>query len=740
MKHFKSYQILFRPRASIIMLCTFFVLSAASIALAQKTGNIEPSGPDAAVASFYTSTGFLVVVLSLGVAAGLSLAIAMAWNRTLKLRVKSQTEKLRLELERSELAHKAVRNSERRFRATFEHAAVGIVHARLDGTFLSVNKQFCDMLGYTRRELMAMSIADITHPDDMASSRENVDQLWAGRSGSFAMEKRYIHKNKSVVWGSVTVSMMCDEDGRSQYSIAAILDITGRRTAEQNYQSIFDKMLDGFSLHDIICDDAGKPIDYRFLAVNPAFERLTGLKGSDIVGRRVLEVLPQTEAHWIESYGKVAITGEPAYFENYSRELDRHYEVTAYKPAEGQFACIFVDVTEQKNAEAERQILEKQVRHAQKLESLGVLAGGIAHDFNNLLMVILGNAELAAMELPGESLANSSIDEIKKASQRAAELCAQMLAYSGRGQFVIEPIDLSQIVSDMLNMLEVSISKKVVLRTHFADELPAVDADITQIRQIVMNLITNASEAIGDTDGVIAITTDTVQCDREYLKSTYLGEDLHEGLYVRLEVVDTGCGMDAETQAKLFDPFFTTKFTGRGLGLAAVLGIIRGHGGAVTVSSELAVGSKFGVLLPACTTLAREVKPPAEADSDPMGIVGTVLLADDEASVLSIARRLLERMGLTVICAADGQEAVDIYRDRCSEIDCVILDLAMPRMDGQEAYGELCRISSDVRVVISSGYGHQDIEDRFTGDGLAGFIQKPYEYKALSELIGKVLG
>ena len=739
MKHFKSYHVLFGPRASRIILCMLFVLPLTSIAFARKTADVAPSGANAVAASFYMSATFWVVVLSMGVAAGLAVAIVMAWNRTLRLRVEKQTEQLRLGLERSERAHRAVRNSERRFRATFDHAAVGIVHARPDGTFLSVNKQFCDMLGYTRRELMAMSIASITHPDDMASSRANIEQLWAGRSGSFAMEKRYIHKNKSVVWGSVTVSMMCDEDGEPQYSIAAILDITGRRTAEQNYQSIFDKMLDGFSLHDVICDDAGKPIDYRFLAVNPAFERLTGLKGSDLVGRRVLEVLPQTEAHWIETFGNVAITGEPTFFENYSCELDRHYEVTAYKPAEGQFACIFVDVTERKNAEAERQILEKQVRHAQKLESLGVLAGGIAHDFNNLLMVILGNAELAAMEIHEDSLANSSIDEIKKASQRAAELCAQMLAYSGRGQFVIEPIDLSQIVSDMSNMLEVSISKKVVLRTQFADDLPAVDADVTQIRQIVMNLITNASEAIGDTDGVIALTTDTIQCDREYLKSTYLGEDLHEGLYVRLEVVDTGCGMDAETQARLFDPFFTTKFTGRGLGLAAGLGIIRGHGGAVTVSSELAVGSRFGVLLPACTTLAREIKPPAEVDSDPTGVAGTVLLADDEASVLSIARRLLERMGLTVIPAVDGQEAVDIYRDRCGEIDCVILDLAMPRMDGQEAYHELCKISSDVRVIISSGYGHQDIEARFTGDGPEGFIQKPYEYKALSDLIGKVL-
>jgi PAS domain S-box-containing protein len=756
---------------------------------------------------------------------------------------------------------------ERRFRATFEHAAVGIVNAKADGTFLSVNQQFCDMLGYSSEEMLALTVDKISHTDNIGTGRENIARLWAGQIDTFSMKKRYIHKDGSFVWGNVTVSLMHDDEGAPQYSIAVIVDITeqkraeeglrdseqrmrillnnapiavyecdvdgkislpnpafgritgysveelegmyiwdlmapgeqkdalpeylahlvdeqpaptryfsrnqkkdgqlvdvridwtykrddegrvtgfvcvladitDRRNAERNYQSIFNEMLDGFALHDIICDDAGKPVDYRFLAINPAFERLTGLKGSDLIGRTVLEVMPQTEAHWIDTYGHVALTGEPAYFENYARELDRHYEVTAYRPAPGQFACIFVDVTERKRAEAERRMLEKQVRHAQKLESLGVLAGGIAHDFNNLLMVILGNAELAAMELPTESMATNSIEEIKKASQRAAELCTQMLAYSGRGQFVIEPVDLSRVVADMSNMLEVSISKKAILKTEFADNLPAVEADVTQIRQIVMNLITNASEAIGDADGVIRITTGTLECDREYLQGTYLGEELPEGLYVRLVVTDTGCGMDAETQAKLFDPFFTTKFTGRGLGLAAVLGIIRGHGGAVMVSSELGQGTTFNVLLPACTAEAKQVELPVAPDATGEPMSGTILLADDEDGVLDVARRMLERMDLSVIVAADGREAVDIYRSRHGEIDCVILDLAMPHMDGQEAFRELRSIRPDARVVVSSGYDHQEVTDRFVGEGLAGFIQKPYKFDALAETMRNAL-
>ena len=630
-------------------------------------------------------------------------------------------------------------NADQRFRATFEYAPVGIVNTKGDGTFLSVNQQFCDMLGYSRSEMLALTIDKITHADDIGGGRENIARLWAGEIEKFSMEKRYLHKDQSVVWGNVTVSLMRDSRGAPQYSIAAVQDITDRRRAERDYQSLFNEMLDGFALHEIICDESGKPADYRFLAVNPAFERLTGLKASDLVGRRVLDALPQTEAHWIDTYGQVALSGEPIHFENYSRELDCHYEVTAYCPTPGQFACIFVDVTERKHAEAEREALEQQVRHAQKLESLGVLAGGIAHDFNNLLMVIMGNAELATMDIPGGSPAADSLDEISRASKRAAELCSQMLAYSGRGQFRIEPINLSQVVADLSQMLEVSVSKKAMLKTDFADNLPSVHADVTQIRQIIMNLITNASEAIGDADGVILVKTSVVQCDRAILRNTYLGEELPEGAYVKLEVTDTGSGMDAETQAKLFDPFFTTKFTGRGLGLAAVLGIVRGHGGTIAVSSQLGEGTTFSVFLPACDAAAGEMKQSVQADGDRRPISGTVLLVDDEGSVRTVARRLLERMGLSVLEAADGLEAIDVCRSSHEEIDCVILDLTMPRMDGQEAFAKLREIRPDLRVVIASGYCQQEVAGRFDGELPSGFIQKPYEYNAFADTLENVL-
>ncbi|MBT7303828.1 MAG: response regulator, partial [Victivallales bacterium] len=389
-----------------------------------------------------------------------------------------------------------------------------------------------------------------------------------------------------------------------------------------------------------------------------------------------------------------------------------------------------MDITERKRAQEEVLHLERQIQHAQKLESLGVLAGGIAHDFNNLLMAVLGNAELAMAHISPVSPAKDNIEEISKASQRAAELAKQMLAYSGKGRFVVEAVDLSELVQEMTHMLEVSVSKKAVLRYEFADNLPAVEADATQIRQVIMNLITNASDAIGDRSGVISIVTGLMDVERSYLHETYLDEDLPEGLYVTLEVADTGCGMDAETQDKLFDPFFTTKFTGRGLGMAAVLGIIRGHSGAIRVYSELGQGTTMKLLLPAAGPPVAATR--GDAKKARWKGSGTVLLVDDEESVRAIGKAMLERLGMKVILAADGVEAVDIYREQADGIDCVILDLTMPRMNGEEAYRELRRIRDGVHVIMSSGYNQQDVTQRFVGKGLGGFIQKPYTLLSLA--------
>jgi len=396
------------------------------------------------------------------------------------------------------------------------------------------------------------------------------------------------------------------------------------------------------------------------------------------------------------------------------------------------------DITQHKRAEEERRRLEVQVQQTQKLESLGVLAGGIAHDFNNLLTGILGNADLALLSLSPVSPARDNIEQIESASRRAADLCRQMLAYSGRGQFVVQALDLNEVVREMAHLLEVSISKKIVLKYDLAANLPSVEADVTQMRQVIMNLITNASEAIGDQSGFIAVKTAAIECDEGYLAETYLDQRLPGGLYVSIEISDTGCGMDGETIGKIFDPFFTTKFTGRGLGLAAVLGIVRGHSGALKVYSETGRGTAFRILLPSSDQSAGTAREePAQVEG--WRGEGTLLVVDDEETVRNIAKSMLETFGLTVLTASDGRDAVNTFRERADEIDLVLLDLTMPQMDGEEAFRELRRIKDDVRVILSSGYNEQDVTNRFAGKGLSGFIQKPYQVATLLEKVRGLL-
>lgn len=392
---------------------------------------------------------------------------------------------------------------------------------------------------------------------------------------------------------------------------------------------------------------------------------------------------------------------------------------------------------ERQHLELEQRRLQVQLQHAQKLESLGVLAGGIAHDFNNLLVSILGNASLALEDLSPLSPARESICQIETAAVRAAELCKQMLAYSGKGRFVVTPLNLSELVSEMAHLLQVSLSKKVILRYNLHPQLPSVAADATQVRQVVMNLLTNASEACAEKSGLITISTGTVMVDREYLANTWYEEGLPEGTYVYVEVSDTGCGMSEETRARVFDPFFTTKSTGRGLGMAAVLGIVRGHKGAIKCYSEVGKGTTFKVLFPAVNLPAASLAPrPTIVERKG---TGTVLVVDDEESVRGFTSRALERQGYKVLIARDGLEAVALFRQRCDEIRLVLLDMTMPHLDGEETFRELRRIREDVRVILTSGYNEQEATNRFVGKGLCGFIQKPYRPSDLLVAVRKAL-
>ncbi len=392
------------------------------------------------------------------------------------------------------------------------------------------------------------------------------------------------------------------------------------------------------------------------------------------------------------------------------------------------------EIEERERAENERNLLETQMLHTQKLESLGVLAGGIAHDFNNLLVAILGNTDLALTATHLDPDTRRCLGEIEKASLRAADLCNQMLAYSGKGHFVIEPVDLSAITMEMVRIFEVSVSKKAMMRYEIEPSLPLIDADATQVRQVIMNLITNASEALGEGEGYITVRTGVADCDPNDMAGTLAGEHCQSGRHAFVEVSDTGCGMDHETRARIFDPFFTTKFTGRGLGMAAVLGIVRGHRGAIRIQSAEGRGATFRVLFPVSPTAAppQDVKPVA-ADMTGRETGGTVLVVDDDHNVLTVCSQMVRQAGFDVLTASDGREGVEVYRRRQREIVCVILDLTMPVMDGREAAAALQILNPDVRILLSSGYNEQEVSRQLDGWQPAGFVQKPYRSQDLRQ-------
>jgi len=477
----------------------------------------------------------------------------------------------------------------------------------------------------------------------------------------------------------------------------------------------------------IIAVDAGGWI----VLMNPVAERLTGWTQAEAVGQPIEAVFAPRDQQTRQLLANpvrqalgdnqvVALSRSALLLTRDGREVPIDDSAAPIrdeqKPGNRGAVVAFRDISQRKEAEA-------QLRYAQKLESLGVLSGGIAHDFNNLLTPILGFASLARTILPPASPAIPMLEQVEQAANRAAALTQQMLAYSGKGRILLEPIDLSVLVREMTALLSASISKKAVLHFQLADPLPPIDGDRSQIRQVVMNLITNASDALGELPGNVHIRTGTLFADRDYLRSPYFTEELPEGEYVSVAVVDSGCGMSPETLARIFDPFFTTKFLGRGLGLAAVQGIVRGHKATLKVRTEPGRGSTFEVLFPRSHASVAPA-PPAAAPAPAAS--GTVLVVEDEEPIRRVAQHVLESNGFRVLLAVDGQQAVDQFREHAAAIDAVLLDLTMPKKNGLEVLVELRQLRPEVRVVLMSGYSQEDIAQRFAGQQLAGFVQKPF--------------
>ena len=391
-----------------------------------------------------------------------------------------------------------------------------------------------------------------------------------------------------------------------------------------------------------------------------------------------------------------------------------------------------------RRAENARHQMEERLRQAQKLESLGVLAGGIAHDYNNLLTVIIGNAELALTDISATLPAYPRLKEIMSAAQRAAELTRQMQVYSGSEPLARKPVDLEQLIGHMRPMMEVAISKKAALHHFFAHRPLVVLADADHLRQVILNLLANASEALGDREGSITFVARSLRCDRPLLDRLRPDEWLPEGRYACLQVIDTGCGMSPAILGRAFEPFFTTKFTGRGLGLAVVQGIVRRHQGAIDVESTVGVGTTFRVLLPSAEKLEPRGEAPSEAPPA-WQATGLALLVDDEEMVRTLGALLLARLGFQVLTAVDGYEAVTVFSEHASEITVVILDVTMPRMDGPEALREFRRVRPDVPVLVCSGYAEKQALSLFQDSASMGFLPKPFQSADLARALRALL-
>ncbi|MFH0778115.1 MAG: PAS domain S-box protein [Candidatus Eisenbacteria bacterium] len=519
------------------------------------------------------------------------------------------------------------------------------------------------------------------------------------------------------------------------------------RDSEQRLRAVFETAKDLIFIKDA---------SQRYVRVNPAMAEQFGTSVQAVIGRTAKEMMgpedPEAAAQ-VEATDRRVLAGEVVeeVIEARSVGAPRTFYVIKVPIHNSDGAVtglcgIARDISDLKRAESERLEMERRLQHTQKLESLGVMAGGIAHDFNNLLLAILGNLDLALLDLSEVSSARPSVEQAACAARRAADLTRQMLAYSGKGKFDVRAVNLTELVEENLHIFRAAISKSTALNLQLGRDLRPIIADPGQLQQVVMNLITNASEAIGERAGVISVVTEMSLQNASALNGSRLEEKPSPGLFVSLEVSDTGCGMSSDTMHRLFDPFFTTKFTGRGLGMSAVLGIVRGHKGAIFVESECGRGTTVRVLFPVSELEAVvEDRRSGFSKADAQNLStrhgsGTILVVDDEEMLRNLGAALARRFGFDVLVASDGEEAVSVFRKRADDIVCVLLDLTMPRRDGLSAFEELRCLRPDVRVILSSGYSQQEATGQFAGKGLAGFIQKPYRMEDLYNELGRVLG
>ncbi|MGN6386271.1 MAG: PAS domain S-box protein [Verrucomicrobiota bacterium] len=649
-------------------------------------------------------------------------------------RLEDANRRMKAEITERTFIEEALRNSERRFRSIWENSIDAMRLTDSKGVIIAANPAYARLVARSLDELIESPFTISHDPATAAITLEQYRSAFAKRDFNSTVCKKIQRPDGRNLHLEVTFSFI---DLERPLLLAIFRDVTERFAATENLRKAkeFSENLIKTANVMIIGLDQRDCIHI----FNQTAEAISGYTREAVAGKS-----------WKEFTGSEMVRAESA---SHSTQFD-----ATFKSASGEersiswqcnaildgstrvgTICFGIDITDKKRQEEQRLTLERKLLDAQKLESLGVLAGGIAHDFNNLLTAILGNASLANLHTREDSKLRGYLTNVEKTSLRAAELCKQMLAYSGKAQFVIKSLDLNEVVNETAELLEVSISKNAGLRIELRPKLPRVAGDPTQIRQVVMNLVINASEAIGNQPGQIRVKTGVITADANYFDQAYMAVEPTPGEYVYVQVIDTGCGMSQETQARIFDPFFTTKFTGRGLGLAAVLGIVRAHRGALKIQSEPGKGSTFTFLLP--VALREEPRPAVLRAPVPEKWTGkgTVLVVDDDPNVRAVTSRMVEASGFEVLQAVDGRHAVEVFREKKESISAVVLDLTMPNLNGDEAFEQMQEIQPDVKVLLVSGFSESSKSSLLINKGLSAFLQKPFKPEELKQQLRSML-
>ena len=630
------------------------------------------------------------------------------------------------------------REREEQYREIVEGTSDLITHTDKHGNFSFVNHMAEETLGLSPEECIGLSALEFIHPDDKEITIDWFTKCVAQKTTQSQIENRQVNlktgKLHTVLWSS---AFYYDDTGNFVGVGSIARDRTKTREAESNFKNLFEKMPDGYAIHVIIRDHDGKPIDYRFISINPALERITGWMANDFIGKTISEALPQTKKYWFEIYREIAESGKPATFESYYEALDKYFEITVYSPANNQFATIFQDITLRTKAEKAQNDYETQLRHSQKMEAIGRLAGGIAHDFNNILVPIMGYAELGMMKLSSEDTLYTNLKRIREAAERAADLTQQILSFSRKQVVEIKVLDLNEITDDFQKMIQRLIGEDIELQLFLTPGLHHIKANKGQIEQVLLNLVVNARDAM-PMGGKLTIETANAYLDEAYVQKYAMS--LEPGNYAMLIVSDTGQGMDAETRQQIFEPFFTTKEQGKGtgLGLATVFGIVKQNNGYIWVYSELGQGATFKIYLPQAegTTQTSEL-----IDENPESLKGTetVLVIEDDEMVRKLVCETLSAHGYEVIEAQSGAEGIQYAFSYDGFLHLLLTDVIMPEMNGRQVYEKVVAIHKNIKVLYMSGYTDNVIDHHIMLDEKLNFLQKPFTVQQLTKKVRQVL-